>query len=164
MKKDEPQKIRKRSDITPELIAKVQQCAVSGCTFAQTALITGYEEQSLRRWMAAYYNDGRAKASSRAGATLYNLAVGDDRKGMRPNLSALIFYLKCQCGWRETTGIVFESAQVTDENTKALLDTLERRFSRMAEFARKKEKAAQDEPQAAPLPPETGDAQQPLPG
>lgn len=139
-------RIRKRADITPELIAKVRTCAASGCTFAQTSLITGVDEASLRRWMVATYNEGKAQAIGRAGGALYNLAVGDAQKGTRPNLTALIFYLKCQGGWRETTGIVFEEAKPTDENATRLIDLLENRFKRLGEMRRKREK--NDEPAA----------------
>lgn len=133
-----PTKIRKRSDITPALIEKVRACAVAGCTFPQTSVICGIEEGSLRRWMVSYYNEGKSQAINRAGGTLFNMAVGDQAKGTRPNLGALIFYLKCQGGWRETTGIVFEEAAATDENQKRLVALLESRFKRLGEMKDRK--------------------------
>ena len=131
-------KIRKRSDVTPELLAKVKNCGASGCSFTQTSLICGYEEDSLRRWCVSDYNEGRAHIVGRAGATLCNMALGDEKKGTRPNLSALIFFLKCQGGWRETTGIVFEEAKPTEENASRLIDILEARFKKLGEAKQRK--------------------------
>ena len=130
--------IRRRADITQELVNQVRACATAGNSFVQTALITGYSEQSLRRWLVAQFNEARAKATSRAGASLYNLAVGDTGRGLRPNLTALIFYLKCQAGWRETTGIVFEEAKPTDDNAQRLIELLESRFQRLGDMQRKR--------------------------
>jgi len=148
------QRIRRRADITAELISKVRTCSASGCNLAQTALITGFDEESLRRWMIGTFNEGRAQSVARAGAALYNMAVGDQAKGTRPNLSALIFYLKCQGGWRETTGIVFEEAKPTDENAARLIDLLETRFKRLGEI--KQRKTDQREGSDAAPPPVAG--------
>jgi len=146
-----PTRIKKRADVTPALVEKVRACAASGCSFPQTALITGVAEDSLRRWMAATYNEGKAQSIGRAGAALFNMAVGDQTKGTRPNLGALIFYLKCQGGWRETTGIVFEEAKPTDENQSRLIELLESRFSRLASMqAKKKEAKEQGDAPAVP--------------
>ena len=129
-------KIKKRADITPAMTSKVRDCAASGCTFAQTALIMDLDETSLRRWLAKPYNEGKAQAIGRAGAMIFNLGMGDEKAGRRPNLGALIFYLKCQGGWRETTGIVFEDAKPTEANATALVDLLEARFKRLGATAK----------------------------
>lgn len=129
-------KIKTRKEITPDLIAKVRNCAASGCNFPQTAIICGIEEGSLKRWMVSAYNDGRANAVCKAGATLFNLAMGDEVKGRKPNIIALIFFLKCQGGWRETTGIVFEAG---DDNKKeiGLVELLNARLNKLATIASK---------------------------
>jgi hypothetical protein len=90
--------------------------------------------------MTNYYNEGRAKAVKNAGGVLYNLAIGDANSGRRPNVSALIFFLKCQGGWRETTGIVFEEAKPDEFNTSRLVELLESRFKKLA--SAKENKAA----------------------
>lgn len=104
-----PKKIRSRADITPDLVKRVTECAAAGCTFQQTSLLVGIEETSLRRWMISHYNEGRARIIRNAGATLANMAVGqlgsDGKWIQRPNLGALMFFLKCQGGWRETAAI-----------------------------------------------------------
>lgn len=151
MKADQPIKIRKRADITPALIDKVKSNAAAGCNFAQTALNIGYDEDSLRRWMVGYFNQGRAHAIAGCGATLVNMARGVQRPDgtwvQRPNLGALVFFLKCQGGWRETTGIVLEEAKPDDENQNRLIELLESRFSRLASMqARKKTDKEPSEP------------------
>lgn len=143
-------RIRKRADVTPELVQRVTECAAAGCTFEQTSIIVGVEIQSLRRWMASHYNLGRAKAIRNTGAMIYNLANGKmNDKGewiVRPNVPAACFFLKCQGGWKETTGIVFEDAKPTEDNANRLIELLESRFLRLGEAERKRAKGKPDAP------------------
>ena len=128
---NKPKRITKRAHITPELIDTVTKCAAAGCTFEQTAIIAGVEEDSLRRWMAPHFNKGKSQAIRNAGAVLYNLAVGNKGEGRKPNLMALMFYLKAAGGWRETTAIALEKPKEAD-NEAGIAAVLEARFRKLS--------------------------------
>ena len=124
------QRITRRKDITTEMVTRVRACACAGCTFEQTAHIMGVEEVSLRRWMAAEFNEAKANAVAMVGAFIYNKAKGDEQKGIKGNLDAAKFYAETQGGWKKTTGIVFEDSKGTDAG-QSITDILEARFARL---------------------------------
>jgi len=155
-------RIRKRADITPDLIKKVRECGMAGMNMAQASVLTGIDEASLRRWLAAEFNTAKAQAIKNVAAMVYNQACGelDMNTGewvIRPHFGSQCFYLKCQGGWKETTGIVFEEAKTSDDNAERLRAMIEARFKRLGDMRKKRAAKAPAEQAAEPAkPPEGG--------
>lgn len=87
--------------LTPE---QVQQVRVLSAYMTQQQIgdFFGFNERTFRKIKArqpnveAAYKAGRAAGVGRVAEGLYQMAAGGD-------LTAMIFYLKTQAGWRETT-------------------------------------------------------------
>jgi hypothetical protein len=138
---------------------------MAGLNFRQASVLTGVDETSLRRWLAAEFNTAKAQSIKNVAAMIYNQAVGERDKTtgewvIHPHFGSQCFYLKCQGGWKETTGIVFEEAKTSDDNAERLRAMIEARFKRLGDMRKKraaKSLPGQDaEPKAPPAPPEAG--------
>lgn len=103
---------RKPAAITDDIKRTVKQAARAGCTWDQIACICEVPARTLRKYCADDFKQGKADAKLKAGSTLFQMAMGAlDEQETRtrgypkyhraPNLAALIFYLKTQCGYRE---------------------------------------------------------------
>lgn len=86
--------------LTPEQIAEVGRLAEIDCTIEEIAHVIGIPQRTLQRRMedqdevVASYQRGKAKAHA--------WVKGQLRKQMQAgNVTAMIFYLKTQCGWSE---------------------------------------------------------------
>jgi hypothetical protein len=138
---------------------------MSGLNFRQAAVLTGVDEASLRRWLAADFNEAKAQSIKNVAAMVYNQAVGERDPAtkewvVRPHFGSQCFYLKCQGGWKETTGIVFEDGKLNDDNADRLRAMIEARFKRLADMRKKRATKGTPgqaaEPQAPAAPPEAG--------
>jgi hypothetical protein len=95
----------KLSDEDKEIITT---CAGYGMTITEISLILKVGRTTLNRRLAdddtirEAYDEGRAIAKQKVVSKLFDLI----NKG---EPSAIFFYLKCQCGWREKPEIVVES-------------------------------------------------------
>lgn len=103
---------RKPAAITHEIRSRVRQAARAGCTWDQIEVICAVPARTLRKYCAKDFREGKADAKMKAGSTLFQMAMGSiDAKATQelgypkyhraPNLAALIFYLKTQCGYKE---------------------------------------------------------------
>lgn len=93
---DDYNKIEKFSGVLP-LESPHPQVPTLGDMFGVSATTLRRRMKDDERLVAAY-KKGRASAAGLMGATLY-------QKGRRGNVTAMIFYLKTQAGWSETTKV-----------------------------------------------------------
>lgn len=86
--------------LSPEQIETIEICAGRGLTLDDIAAILKISPSTLDRRLADMeevqeaYKRGRAQAKKFVSDRLFDLIVDG-------NISATIFYLKTQCGWRE---------------------------------------------------------------
>jgi len=103
---------RPRIDLTDEQITQVKVLAGLGLTEEQICLVIGIEERTFRKKKSnnealnTAYKKGRSEHASRVTKKLWEQIEAG-------NLTAIIFYLKTQCQWRETS--VVETKDVTPD-------------------------------------------------
>jgi hypothetical protein len=87
--------------ITPELLRQYEAMASLGLTMQQIALVLGVSERTIAGYnerfqeMRDAYDRGRANRAADVAKKLSDLINKGDK-------ASIFFYLKCQCGWRET--------------------------------------------------------------
>ena len=88
---------RPRFKPTDEERKMVETMSGYGVPFAQIAALTGggIDEDTLNKHFKRELVQGKAKANSKVGQTLYQKATGGDT-------SAMIWWSKTQMGWKET--------------------------------------------------------------
>lgn len=74
----------------------VQLHTTVGTTQTIIADILGIDEKTLRRYYREELDVSKAKANATIGGALFNKAKGGDT-------AAMIFWMKTQAGWKETT-------------------------------------------------------------
>jgi hypothetical protein len=81
---------------------EVRAYATVGTPHHDIALLIGVATETLLKYYRAELDEGKARGNAHVAKTLYTLATqGLGQQG--PNLGAMIFWLKSQAGWRETT-------------------------------------------------------------
>ena len=81
---------------------ELQRLASIGLSQEQCALVLDISHRTLKRRIAdddetmALYKKGRATGATKVGGKLFEMAVSGDHP------ACTMFYLKTQCGWRET--------------------------------------------------------------
>lgn len=68
-----------------------------GLTYEQIGLIVGVSKPTLMKYYGDELKLGKVKATAKVAKTLFQQATREDR----PNISAAIFWMKCQGGWKE---------------------------------------------------------------
>ena len=76
----------------------VQLHTTVGTTQDIVADLLGIDDKTLRKFYRAELDQSRAQANAAVGGALFNKAKGGDT-------AAMIFWMKTQAGWRETTVI-----------------------------------------------------------
>jgi hypothetical protein len=89
---------RKPHEPTDALRQTVQLHTTVGTTQTTIAQILGIDEKTLRKHYREELDVSRAKANATIGGALFNKAKGGDT-------AAMIFWMKTQAGWRETSGL-----------------------------------------------------------
>jgi DNA-binding XRE family transcriptional regulator len=84
----------------------VQLHTMVGTTQESIANIIGIDEKTLRKYYRDELNLAKAKANATIGGALFNKAKAGDT-------TAMIFWMKTQAGWKETSSI---------ENTHRIVD------------------------------------------
>jgi hypothetical protein len=98
--------------LTEEQIGTIERCAGLGLTIYEISIILNISRPTLNRKLRdedevrAAYEAGRVKAKLKVVAKLFELIE-------EGNAAAIFFYLKCQCGWRETEAPQIETKEVT---------------------------------------------------
>lgn len=82
---------------TDEIRKKVEFLAGFGMTHQDIALMVDMSPPTLRKYYSDELNIGKVKATAQVAKTLFQQAT----KPEKPNMSAAIFWLKCQAGWKE---------------------------------------------------------------
>ena len=92
---------RKPIEITPELIEQAETLAAQGMTQVQIALALGMGESTLYEKMEKYPEFSEAIKSGKAqGIALVTEKLLEKVMGM--DTTIILFYLKCQAGWRDS--------------------------------------------------------------
>lgn len=76
----------------------VMQMSAVGITQEQIAAVIGITHETLNKYYKETLETSKSKAIAKIGGTLYNKALKGDN-------TCMIFYLKTQGGWRETTHV-----------------------------------------------------------
>ena len=79
----------------PEVASQVERLAALGLTQTDAAYILGFDYKTLVRNYGAEWEKGKATAKAKISAKLFEKAMSGDS-------ASIFFYLKTQCGWRET--------------------------------------------------------------
>ncbi|OWY64732.1 hypothetical protein B7486_45710 [cyanobacterium TDX16] len=104
-------------------LSAIEECAGRGMTHDEIADLLAIATRTFRHWCKEYpevygaYRQGRAKAKMYIAGRLFDFI----REG---NITATIFYLKTQCGWRDNgriaeDAIVDTTPQVLDEKSES---------------------------------------------
>ena len=98
---------------TPEILAEVERLSKMGVTEASIARQVGIspstfsEKKQLHPELAEVLKKGHAKGEELAVSALWTMIQDSKSKG---HTTAVLFYLKCKCGWndgnKQTTEIV----------------------------------------------------------
>jgi hypothetical protein len=73
---------------------KVETMVALGLTHEQIGYVLGCTAKTLRKYYTKELANGKAKVDALIGGQLVKKALGG-------NMTAIIFYLKTKCGWRE---------------------------------------------------------------
>lgn len=109
-------------EITEEVIAQAETLAAQGMTTQQIALALGMGETTIYEKQRAYPEFAQAIKSGKA----KGIAIVTEKlleKAMNMDTTAMLFYLKCQAGWRDT-----QSVEMTGADGKPLLPALTVQF------------------------------------
>lgn len=104
---------------TPETRQLVQLHTTVGTNQNDVARILGIDAKTLRKHYRDELDLSLAKANATIGGALFNKAKGGDT-------AAMIFWMKTQAGWRETSALAIGG----DESAPAIRHVIERRIVR----------------------------------
>jgi transcriptional regulator with XRE-family HTH domain len=87
-----------KNNLTPQRKEIIERAARAGCSLKQIACLLGIGDRTLDKWIKRedveqVYQAARMTAILNVADMLYNLAMAGD-------LNAVIFYLRCQGGWK----------------------------------------------------------------
>lgn len=113
-----PTKRKPKLEITPEILQRVETYAGLGLSQDDIGLILDITGRSIRNYkqimpeLDSAYKKGQAVHKSRVTSKLWEQINAN-------NLTAIIFYLKTKCGWRETATVEVEDKRAeTKEKNK----------------------------------------------
>lgn len=105
-----------RIEITDEMRAQIERLAGIGCTWDEiTYIIAGPSVATLQRHCTEDFQRGRNLAKATVKQGLWSLIQAGDR-------TAIMFFLKTQCGWRETNRTELTGKDGEAIETKATVD------------------------------------------
>lgn len=123
-KTDKPKKKmgRPRFEPTDYQRKQVTTMAGYGMTPEQIAKVIGISAPTLRLHFESELEEGLAKATFNMTQTLYQQATNKDK----PNITAMIFWLKAKAGWRDRDAAVYVKKE--DEKTEKAKEVAESGF------------------------------------
>ena len=89
-----------------EVARQVEKLAALGVTQEDAANILGFSADTILRRYSKEWGKGKAVAKAKVAGKLFE-------KAMAGNLASICFYLKTQCGWRETQHVDHTSSDGT---------------------------------------------------
>ena len=95
-----------KHNLTPQRKEIIERAARAGCSLKQIACLLGLSKRTLEDWITRpdveqVYQAAKMNAILNVADMLYNLAMAGD-------LNAVIFYLRCQGGWKVATDQVMQ--------------------------------------------------------
>ena len=97
---------------TEEISKMVKSLSGIGITHDMICSIANISKPTLYKYYAEEIEQGKASSTAKVANNLYRMATGEGKEA----LTACIFWLKTQAGWRETNFI--EVTDNTEENDK----------------------------------------------
>lgn len=96
-----------KHNLTPQRKEIIERAARAGCSLKQIACLLGIGDRTLDNWIKRedveqVYQAAKMTAILNVADMLYNLAMAGD-------LNAVIFYLRCQGGWRVATNDIVQA-------------------------------------------------------
>ena len=110
-------KIVKKTD---EIAKMVKQLSVIGITHDMICSIAGISKPTLYKYYDSELKLGKASSTATIANNLYRMATGTGREA----LTASIFWLKTQAGWKETDVVEINNVSDEKERFESLLKSL----------------------------------------
>jgi len=113
---------------TDDLIAQVEQLCSSGVTQEAIAQRIGICPKTLRLHYRETLDKSRARAHGKVQRFLFDAASGaalNDGASYSDCLRAAMFYLKTQCGWRETEAAANDLDELAPRRVVVITQTAE---------------------------------------
>lgn len=126
----------------PRVAGRVEALVSFGMPHKMIAKELGMSVNTLRQYYREELDDGKARANAKVAQVLFRQAMGDADRGVPPNLTACIFWLKTQAGWRETSNVEMSGPDGGPIQTEAVAAAKGFDFSHMS-LERKKELKAE---------------------
>ena len=104
----------------------VMQMSAVGISQEQIAAVIGITHETLNKYYKTELETSKSKAIAKIGGTLYNKALKGDN-------TCMIFYLKTQGGWRETTHIISENKNYAIGSDPLTEEEFEKRYTNSLE-------------------------------
>lgn len=108
----------KKIDITEEDKRLVHQLSGLGITQDQICDILDISRNTLTKYFSSELRKGKAQANAKVAESLFRLATEGD------NVTAKIFWLKCQAGWKETTTVEVINAESDSQKFRDIVSGL----------------------------------------
>lgn len=123
-KTDKPKKKMGRPRFEPTDYQRKQVTTMAGYGMIpeQIAKVIGVSAPTLRLHFESELEDGLANATLTVAQTLFDQATNKDK----PNITAMIFWLKAKAGWRDRDAAVYVKKE--DEKTEKAKDAAESGF------------------------------------
>lgn len=109
----------KKVEITDEQKNMVRQLSGYGITQDQICSLLDISRNTLTKYCINELHVGKAQANAKVAASLFKQATEAN------NITAIIFWLKCQAGWKETSTIEVINAESDDNKFRELVTGLQ---------------------------------------
>tara|TARA_R100000963_G_C4625403_1_gene91766 strand:+ start:386 stop:763 length:378 start_codon:yes stop_codon:yes gene_type:complete len=109
----------KKVEITEEQRNMVRQLSGYGITQDQICSLLDISRNTLTKYCSPELHIGKAQANAKVAANLFKQATEGN------NITASIFWLKCQAGWKDTSTIEVINAESDDSKFRKLVTGLQ---------------------------------------
>ena len=109
----------KKVEITDEQRNMIRQLSGFGITQDQICDMLDISRNTLTKYCSTELRQGKAQANAKVAASLFKQATEGS------NITAIIFWLKCQAGWKETTTLEVVNAESDDSKFREIVSGLQ---------------------------------------